>query len=743
MSPKGLGKLKPFTKNKSKMKKILSIALLCLSAIKLFALEPTQDSVALKELVIVAPKEVGLEKNLPVATYSLGMKKIEDLQIGSLKDISLVVPNFYIPDYGSKLTSSIYVRGIGSRMNEPSIGLYVDNIPYLDKSGFDFDFFDIQSISLMQGPQGTLYGRNAIGGLINIYTLSPLSYQGTRLAVSYGNYNDQKVNFSHYQKFNDKMGISLAGYYRNNDGYFTNTFNGDKNSSQSFGGRVKLDWILKHNWKKSLSIAYDHVNQKAYPYAQYDTLTQKAKAIDYNDNCSYLRDMVIGGLCIQHEGKKSLFTSATSFQYLKDKMQMDQDFTPDSIFALIQKQSEKTVTQEFVFRSKSESRYQFVCGLFGFYKNLDTNSPMTFEKMAIDSFIQKYMPPFIQITDTSMPIPGDFKTHNYGAAIYHQSTYAFNKKLSITAGLRLDYEKIDIDYNTHTTQNMIVMGNPVSIPYSVIGKQSHENIELLPKLAMKYNITNQSNLYASAANGYKAGGYNYEMFSDILQAKMQSMPEGDIEKTISYKPEYSWDYELGTHNELIKNKLFVDGCLFYIDDRNQQMTITTNAGSRIITNASKVENYGVEANICAKITHNLTVNATYGYTHASFKEYTDTVAKINYKGKFVPFVPQNTLSVGAEYGLPINKKLLDKIVFAAQYLGVGKIYWNEANTNIQQFYGLLNGQISFVKKSFQLTAWTKNALNQEYNSFYFESLGKSFVQKGIPTTLGLSAKYEF
>ena len=114
---------------------------------------------------------------------------LDEMNIRSVKDISTVVPNLFIPDYGSKLISSAYIRGIGSRINSPAVGLYVNNVPYLDKSAFDFDFIDIASIEVLKGPQGTLYGRNTMAGLVNIKTLSPLEKQGSKIKLSFGNYN--------------------------------------------------------------------------------------------------------------------------------------------------------------------------------------------------------------------------------------------------------------------------------------------------------------------------------------------------------------------------------------------------------------------------------------------------------------------------------------------------------------------------------------------------------------------------
>ena len=166
------------------------------------------DSIAvpevnLEEVVINASKNNSKLKELPVSVTIIPSLVIENNEINTLNQLGSMVPNFSMRDYGSKLTSPVYIRGIGSRINSPSVGLYVDNVPYFEKAAFEFDFFDIESIEVLRGPQGTLYGRNSMGGLINITTKSPANYQGSQVKLSAGNYGSYKLNASHYHKVND------------------------------------------------------------------------------------------------------------------------------------------------------------------------------------------------------------------------------------------------------------------------------------------------------------------------------------------------------------------------------------------------------------------------------------------------------------------------------------------------------------------------------------------------------------
>lgn len=162
-------------------KNSILIALALFSAGGTWAEELPKDTlkvIDVEEIVVIAaPKENRKLREQPTAVTMLSQQDMQANQVNSIKSLTALVPNIFIPDYGSKLTSAIYIRGIGSRINTPSVGLYVDNVPYIDKSAFDFNYADIEGIDVLRGPQGTLYGRNTMGGLIKVHTKSPFSYQ--------------------------------------------------------------------------------------------------------------------------------------------------------------------------------------------------------------------------------------------------------------------------------------------------------------------------------------------------------------------------------------------------------------------------------------------------------------------------------------------------------------------------------------------------------------------------------------
>ena len=166
--------------------------------------------------VTVVKHEKNLSKSAITSTV-LDFKSIEQRGISGIKDIITAAPNFYMPDYGSRMTSSIYVRGLGTRIDQPVVGMTVDNVPIADKNLYDTSLPDIERIEVLRGAQSTLYGRNTMCGVVNIYTLSPLRYQGVRVRAEYGSRNSYRAGASAYFKHKAGMGSSISAQFAHRD----------------------------------------------------------------------------------------------------------------------------------------------------------------------------------------------------------------------------------------------------------------------------------------------------------------------------------------------------------------------------------------------------------------------------------------------------------------------------------------------------------------------------------------------
>lgn len=714
----------------------------------------------LNEVIITSStKETNQLRTLPASVSILSPSQIEGMKISGVKDLSGIVPNLYIPDYGSRMTVPVYVRGVGERSTGQTIGLYVDNMPYLDKSAFDFDFTDIQRIEVLRGPQGTLFGRNAMGGIINIYTNSPLNYEQTKVMLTGGNYGLFKANAGISRALSKNTGISASAYYNRNDGFFKNQYSGKKEDAlDAAGARIRFDWAITNNWTAQFMVNYDYTDQGAFPYGKYEN--GKVKDPDFDAPGSYKRQVVGGNFNLNYKNDKFTFNATTAYQYLDDNMYMDIDNSPRSVFTINQKQYLNAFTEELTIKSNTQNNYQWSFGLFGFSNDMNTNVLTTMRQDGIQTIMQPMFDeihannpyaPVMTVKNTDIPMPGSFQTPTYGGAIFHQSTYnnLFTEGLSVTAGLRIDYEKTKIKYDTNIGMDLDVqMGNrpPVQMQVDTFlkGSESMSFTEILPKVAVKYEFNDRNYVYATVANGYKAGGYNIQMFADIVQQALREKYSGEssihIKDAVSYKPEYSWNYEIGFKGELIKNILYGEFAAFYIDVRDLQLTKFVNSGhGRMLSNAGKSTSKGFEASLSARLFDGFSLNANYGYTHATFNK-NDS---INYSGNYVPYAPQHTLSIGASYMKSFKNKWIDRINLQAQYNAAGKIYWTVDNDIYQKFYGTLNLKAAASKGIFELALWSKNTLNTDYAVFYFESLNQSLAQKGKPFQIGVDLSIRF
>lgn len=240
----------------------------------------TLKVVDVEEITVIAtPKENRKLREQPTAVTLLSQQDMQNAQVNSIKNLTSVVPNIFIPDYGSRLTSAVYIRGIGSRINTPSVGLYVDNIPYIDKSAFDFSYADVERIDVLRGPQGTLYGRNAMGGLIKVHTKSPFSYQGTDFRMGAGTHNAYNTSLTHYHRLSERFAFSTGGFYDYQGGFFRNTVRDEKaDKGQSAGGRIRAIYLPSDNWKVDLNINYEYSDQRGYPYFYQGSLAPKHRA---------------------------------------------------------------------------------------------------------------------------------------------------------------------------------------------------------------------------------------------------------------------------------------------------------------------------------------------------------------------------------------------------------------------------------------------------------------------------------
>ena len=668
------------------------------------AVEP--DTVLMKrvnldEVTIVGFKQKEPNRD-PLSISTLDNRFLKENEISGAKDLSSLLPNFYMPDYGSKQNSPVYIRGVGAKKDAPSVGFYVDGIPHFETSAFDIDLSDISSVEVLRGPQGTLYGRNSIGGIINVYTRSPLDYQGTHFRLGYGSYNDIRLAASNYTKVNENLGLSFSGNYHHNDGFFTNLYTGKKADKLDSGsGRIGLVWKPATRWTTRFIASYEHLNQGGYPYGIYNADSGTTEAVNYNQEGFYLRNLLTSGVNVRYDGSRISFNSQTSYQYIDDKLGIDQDFSSKNVFYGQNRIQQHMYSQEFTAKSVGDSRYQWITGAFAFRQTVD-------REINLSRFTNSTR----DLTNSENPVQG--------IAFYHQSTLDLYRGLSVSVGLRYDYEHAQMDFSK-VQQPLEGDGETKSLVN--FDRSLHFN-QFTPKVSLQYLSSHKQLLYASVTRGYKTGGFNVSIQND-----------GDY----TYAPEYNWNYEIGAKLSFLNDKLIADLGLFYIDWRNQQITNTIPNVGNVIRNAGRSHNKGVEVSLQARPVESLVLQLNYGYTDARFIHYEkeESGGLADYGGNYLPMVPRHTFSLTAGYTFYDVSPWIDRLSFNGGVSATGPIYWYEDNQAKQNLYALVNLKVGASKGRFTWEIWSKNLTNTDYLSYYFVT-SSAYAQKGKPITLGTS-----
>ena len=659
-------------------------------------------NVPLDEIVVTDFKQN--KRNLTsTAVSTINVQQLHNQQIVNLKELTAVMPNFYMPDYGSYANTPVYIRGIGTKSKGSAVGFYVDGVPHFESSAFNIDLSDIAAVNVFRGPQGTLYGRNTIAGIINVYTHNPLDYQRTRIKVAYGRYNDFIAQASNYVKISEKFGISTAASYHHNDGMFTNHFLNEKADKLNEGeGRIGFYWRPTTNWLLHLNSTLTYSEQNGYPYAPYDIVKDELLPISYNRNSTYRRLISSTGLNAQYENNHISFNSQTSFQFIKSHQGLDQDFTPQDVYFVDNSYHQNMLSQELTLKSNDKGRYQWIIGLFGML--LHSN------QFAETSYFTR-----------DFSTPTTYKNPTAGYAIYHQSSYNIWRGMSATVGLRFDYEHAKTTYNQDkTTLSTGVTTHAKDFVSSASFRQ------FTPKFTLQY-LTNKNNLYyISITRGYKPGGFN-------------TIFKTDAERT--YDPEYSWNYEVGTRLKFLNGRLTAEADLFYIDWRHMQTTYTVPGVGNVIANAGHTDSKGFELSLAYHPIKSLQLNLNYGYTHARYLEYKKS-AREDFSGNRLPMVPNHTLSLNGTYTI-MPAGWFDKIVFNTGLTGLGRIYWADDNIVRQNFYATLNAKVSLTKGIFTWEVWGKNLTATDYMAYGFKASQGNYAQRGKPLTFGTAVSVSF
>lgn len=672
----------------------------------------------LEEVVVTAERRKLNPKNIPAALTVVTLRDMPGGNTPDLRDLSSVVPNFYMQQGGLKLSTPLYIRGIGTVSGTPPVGLYVDGVPVFDKNAFVFDLYDIRQIEVLRGPQTTLYGRNSINGLINISTNPPDRNFAWQAKAGYASYNSRNYNLILSLPIKNYL-QKLSFAYTRSEGYFRNLYdrNRKSNPSDSYHLHYQGNLYTGNNWKMAFGADFNHSYDGGYAYYAVDSLRANRYRVNYNTPSSYKRDLFSSYVRFGKQGRTVAFNGITSYSRSRDEQMLDADFTCLDVFDNNKKSRQNLFTQEINLQSARSGRFAWTAGIFGFYKDLTNNYLATFGKD------KSYL----------LPLPLDRakygnNTVTWGAAGYGQFTISeVWQGMSLTAGLRYDYEKAELDYR----DSMRFAGSPRFMKYHD-SKEKKAFGDWLPKFSLLQKWDDRLSLYLSISKGYKAGGYN------IVVNDMSSQ-----EVDLGYRKERLWNYEAGLKYFSRNKKISLNAAAFYIDWKDQQIFVMGMMGPGI-KNAGDARSIGGELDMQWEFVPRLAFLFSAGYSDSRYYHNLDK----SHEGNRIVMAPEFTGNTGFVYRQPIKWAGFSTFRAATTVTGFGTQYFDEANLLKQSPYFLWNLDFSVSGKYWELRLWGKNILDKAFFAYMLNNPvgGKlpqyfNMGQSGAPARFGASVAF--
>ncbi len=688
----------------------------------------TEAATQLDEVIVTAEKTDEQSQSLPVSLSVITAKQVKDYKLQNSKDITALVPNLYAANPGDNRNVTS-IRGIATTSYNPAVATYIDGINQFGLDTYIAQLEDIERIEVLPGPQGTLYGRNALGGVINIVTKQPGNETRSFAGVELGNYRQQRYSFGlRTPLVKNKLFISISGLYTRQAGFYTNRFTQSKFDNQhSFMGNYYLKYVAGNRTSFTLNVKHvENRNNGAFPLAaDPGTALNSPFTVDQNNTTTLTDNILNASLLMTYAGRYFNFSSQSAYQsnYRYYNSPIDGDFSPIDGVSINNNYGKayntvKVGTQEFRFTSPASTTFpvKWVAGIYGFYENNPVKQSIHFGK---DATLVGAPFPFFSSISTN-------KQHLYGMALFGQGTYSLNNKLDFIAGLRYDYE-----HNRQSIKGEFQPDGQAAIISRSDTASAAGFKAFSPKLGIAYHISTDNYLFLNYSRGFRSGGIS-QLGSDPNQPPLYA-----------YDPETGNSFELGSKNTFWNRRARLNVTLFYTRESNAQVpTLILPDAITITRNAGKLESKGAELGIAVKPFKNWEVNYNFGYTHARYKSLyvASNGAEVNLTGNHQVFTPDVTSILALQYGYDIGKKHHLRLIARGEWRYLGSQYFDLANQIKQNPYHLFNTRLGIASKKIEIFFWEANLFNKYYIDYAYD-FGATHL--GNPRTFGLSLRMNF
>lgn len=680
------------------------------------ATEPKKDTPpveTLPEVVVSSPKLGKDLLKLPLSATVVSGDVVDQNAIRNIREAAIYAPNTFVNQFSARKLSNPYFRGIAGSPLNPGVTTFFDGVPQFNGNSSSLELLDVEQIDLIRGPQGALFGRNTVGGLINVASRRPsLTTWGGEMETTVGNYN--------YYDFRgrvtgpliqDQLGFSFAGGYSERDGYTNDTISGsDIDNRSAYFGKGQFLWTPNEDLEVRFILSGESSRDGDYALNDLSALRRNPRQSS-RDYLGYVeRDVIMPTLQVTYHADAFDFTSTTGFVWWETTDATDLDYSSLPLATRFNTEKMATWTQEFRFSNPANApialnndiSLSWQAGLFLFYAD--------YEQLAYNDLSALISPIGAPLRAGSTADLVD-----KGVGTYLQGTLTFWDRLDVTAGLRWDYEDKEADLTTFTS--------PV-LPGAVDLTTERSFSQVTPQAAISYRVTPDLLTYFSFAGGFKAGGFN---------------PQGPV----SYEEEQSWNYEIGIKGRALEGDLRFGLAAFYTDWSDLQLNQPLGGGQFFIANAGDATSQGLELDLAYEVNSNISFFGSASWQDTQFLSGSQD-GGVNLAGKTLQYAPDYNATFGTLLDFPVTPNL--NVYARADVQFIGSFNYNAQNTFGQDAYTIANFRLGVRGKKWFAEAYVNNAFDTEYVpiafSYAFAPSG-AVGESGAPITFGLRAGVKF
>ena len=702
---------------------VLPPLLLCAAGtVSALAQQAPAASIELPPVTVTAQKEPADPRNLPVSVTAVPLTTLIDAGVGIVSDAAAYAPNTVFTEFSARKLSNARFRGIGSSPANPGVTTYFDGVPQLNANSSSIDLLDVEQVEFIRGPQSALFGRNALGGLVNVSSRRPsLEKWGGSISAPFANASYKEVRAAANGPIaSGKAAAGFAMSWAERDGFTRNVITGNTlDDREAFSAKGQLLFTPAANWETRLILTGERARDGDYALQDLGSLrrTPFTAARDFEGYTH--RDVFATTINNRLEGSRVALTTSTGFVKWKTEDATDLDYTPLPLLRRNNAEESFQFTQEVRLASAAKAplrlsdavALRWQTGVFFFTQNYDQNAVNAYSPFLLSPFI-----PFA-VEQTSPRSALD----DVGVGIFGQGTLALHDRVDVTAGVRFDHESKDGDLTTSF--------NPmIAPPNQVNASQSYSNVS--PQVGVSYRADDKVTLYAATTGGFKAGGFN------------PASPPGNE----AYGEENTWNLEGGVKTLLAGGRVSLNASAFTIDWKDLQLNQPNPfvPGQFFISNIGGASSRGVELEVQARVHRSVDVFGALGYTRARFDD-DSTSSGVPVGGNDIPYTPTTTATVGTQLHHRLSSGI--ELFGRAEVVSYGSFKYDDLNMEGQDAYALTNLRVGGRGKFIFVEGWVRNAFDTRYIpvAFAYGPLAPSgFIgEMGRPRTFGINAGVTF